>query len=190
MKNLLKIGCFGIVLFFLGGCYKSNIGVEEKYVPVMPPITTIGANTFGCYVNGKLWVAFTNPQFFDPNAMKPTFADFDDKSGGKNWFYLTGYLKYDNFYQVMNFSIILDNGIGKYLMKKQPVNDERFVDYHIADPNQCAAYQLDETKSNQVEITFLDQQKRIAAGKFEMTVYNECGDTLKITDGRFDVKFY
>ncbi len=41
MKNLLKIGCFGIVLFFLGGCYKSNIGVEKKYVPVMPPITPL-----------------------------------------------------------------------------------------------------------------------------------------------------
>ncbi len=120
--------------------------------------------------------------------MNRTFADFADQSGGNNWFYLTGYLKYDSNFQAMNFSIIIDNGIGKYPMKKQPVNDERFRDYNGI--NGCQKYELDDTKTNQVEITFLDQQKRIAAGKFEMTVYNQCGDTLKITDGRFDVKFY
>ncbi len=156
----------------------------------MPPITTTGEKTLGCYVNGKLWVAFNNPQFFDPNARSPITCGYYDDFGDTNLFFVTAYLDYDNIYQEMGFSITLDKGIGKYPMKKRPVNDDRFVDYNIVDPNQCAAYQLDETKSNQVEITFLDQQERIAAGKFEMTVYNQCGDTLKITDGRFDVKFY
>ncbi len=186
MKNLLKIGFFGIVLFFLGGCYKSNIGVEKKYVAVMPPITTTGENTMGCYVNGKLWVAFTNPQFFDPNARSPTSADFDDKFGGKNWFYLTGYRDYDNIDQAISLAFILDNGLGKYSLEKNSVNDETFRDYNGI--NGCQKYELDETKRNQVEITFLDQQRRIASGKFEMTVYNQCGDTLKITEGRFDVR--
>ncbi len=191
MKYLLKIGFIGILLSFLTGCYKSNFGGEEKeYVPVMPPITTSGANTFGCYVNGKLWVAFTNPQFFDPNAWKPTFSDFADNIGGDKWFNVIGYLKYNDTLQVMRFAFILDKGIGNYTLEKNSINDQSFVDYKIINPNQCAAYQLDENKQNQVEITFLDQQKRIAAGKFEMTVYNQCGDTLKITDGRFDVKFY
>jgi hypothetical protein len=188
MKNLLKIGCFGIVLFFLGGCYKSNIGVEKKYVPVMPPITNTGENTMGCYVNGKLWVAFTNPQFFDPNAMNRTSADFADQSGGDMWFYLIGYQKYDDIFQAMRFAFILDKGIGKYSLEKNSISDEALRDYKGI--NGCQKYELDETTSNHLEITFLDQQKNIASGKFEMTVYNECGDTLKITDGRFDVKFY
>ena len=189
MKNFIKIGCFGIVLFLLCGCYKSNIGVEKKYVAVMPPITTTGENTMGCYVNGKLWVAFTNPQFFNPTVWHPTYAQFAEKSGGNNRFYLKGYLTYDRIYQVVDLSIILDKGIGKYIMQKNSMNDQTFVDFYIADANQCAAYQLDEATPNYVEIIHLDLQKNIASGKFEMTVFNQCGDTLKFTDGRFDVVY-
>ena len=188
MKNLLKIGFFGIVLFFLGGCYKSNIGVEKKYVPVMPPITTTGEKTLGCYVNGKLWVAFNNPQFFDPNARSPITCGYYDKIGSTNLFFVTAYHDYDGIYQVVDFSITLDKGIGKYIMKKKSVNDQTFINYRGLNGEE--SYELDETKPNHVEITFLDQQKRIAAGKFEKSVYNQAGDTLKITDGRFDVKFY
>ena len=45
-------------------------------------------------------------------------------------------------------------------------------------------------KSGQVELVKFDPVKRIAAGQFAFTLYEPGGcDTLRVTNGRFDVKF-
>ena len=44
-------------------------------------------------------------------------------------------------------------------------------------------------RKGKITITKFDQQLRILSGKFYCTMLKSGCDTLKITDGRFDIKF-
>lgn len=52
------------------------------------------------------------------------------------------------------------------------------------------AYRGNNTKTGQVPLTKFDPVARVAAGRFDFTLYEPGGcDTLRVTNGRFDVKF-
>ena len=62
----------------------------------------------------------------------------------------------------------------------------------FTDSNSCERYSEDSTNycKGFITITKLERSSNIIAGVFECTVFNpSCGDTLKITYGRFDMKF-
>lgn len=56
--------------------------------------------------------------------------------------------------------------------------------------NYICVYQGNYIKNGQVELVKFDGVARIASGRFAFTLYEPGGcDTLRVTNGRFDVKF-
>jgi hypothetical protein len=50
MKTKLLI--FSLSFFLIQGCSPS----DDEFIPTLPPISQTGANTFGCFIDGKLLV--------------------------------------------------------------------------------------------------------------------------------------
>ena len=54
MKNtIFKILLLSVLLHTLVSCSGDN-NDKQSFTPTLPPITQTGANTFGCYIDGKL----------------------------------------------------------------------------------------------------------------------------------------
>jgi len=177
---------FSAAMLCAGNCKKP--GNEEEQ---LPPITQTGANTFGCLINGKVWL----PKGWDgqfPNSritIDPTYVDGDltvrtYRMDGDFRYSITlssDSIKNTGIYQIKSFSrckfvygkhardlsisyCSVDNGNGG------------------GDPNNISGY---------LKITRYDLANRIFSGEFEITFNNiDCGlgDPVSITQGRFDYK--
>lgn len=159
--------------------------------PELPPATQTGANTFGCLINGKVWLPkgwdgrFTNSRI----NIDPGYNDGE--------LTIRAYKIADGYRE--DISIISDTikNIGTYEIG----NNLRTVFIFIKAKNDtgirdCDAYSS-QISGNPYKITgFIkviryDIQNRIYSGEFEITFNNtDCGfgDPVKITQGRFDYK--
>lgn len=174
MKNLLiPLLCSWTLLLY---------SCKQDPEPQLPPETQTGANTFGCIVNGKLWLPFQEDGSPAINAYL----------GSSGTFALAAFLEVGktNTGGKISNSIALGlkglNKIGIYYL------DERntYIDYAN---KQIKCYYLCYNKpsfyyTGKIEITRFDLGNNIVSGKFEATLKVPDCDTIKITNGRFDVK--
>jgi len=164
----------------------------------LPPETQIGAGTFACKINGVNW------QYKDPNyeflSTKPkTRWSFDPNDMG-GYFYI-GALRYADGSNANDLIVLgADSLISR---KTKTIETSGFYNYGVKFINydyttgQCYEYRttnaLDTTKnyfsSGKLIITKLDQSAKIIAGTFYCTIKQTSCDTLKITEGRFDLKY-
>ncbi len=148
---------------------------EEK----LPAITQQGLNTFGCLVNGKAWLpdndgssnAELSPDYWNGILSISAKRFGKDKTGHRSllesvWIDIYG------IYQT-----------GSY--NKDDTATVRFYDYE----NSCS-YHFNNILITNINISRFDTLNRIIAGNFNATLYvDSICDTLKITKGRFDVKY-
>ena len=71
---------------------------------------------------------------------------------------------------------------GKYNFNKNSM----IVDYQ--GESGCKKYLID-TLNNELEIIYLDTENDIISGTFSGWFINDCQDTLKETEGRFDLEY-
>jgi len=189
---------FYVALFILSAttihCTKTSTTPDDSNT--LPPETQTGTGTFACKINGVVW------RYKDPNyevlSTKPiTRWEFDPTLWGGNLYiggvrYLDGVKEND----------ILSLGSDSLLFKKEKVIDNskrefgiRFTNY-TPTGNQCSdigsAPLGDSTNfysSGKLTISKLDQTAKIISGTFYCTIYQTGCDTLKITEGRFDLKY-
>ena len=178
MKNILLVLAS---LLVLSGCKKS--------IDALPDATQTGANTFGLKLNGQFWVPqsfaginapILNTQLSGSNlndilitaqnfASEPTESQFNLYV--KN---ITG----PGIYQLDQSTDIYPNAsasYGYYVKRKiNPVNE----------------WITDTQHTGTVTITKWDKSNGIVSGTFEFTGGNFDGsaDSIKVTEGRFDVK--
>jgi hypothetical protein len=191
-------------LLWASTCFRGEDPDLRKERTQFPPITQEGKNTFGCKLNGKLFVAK------DKYATKNPTAYFSTK--GYAGFWINGYdvfdlkeftgmfPKYAN--QTNNWVGVT---VGIYATRDLYPNPGRYnlnsmyrtgflelnnriecptVDHHY-DPNDPTPIY----RSGYLEISNLDTANRIIAGTFEYTLAKSGCDTIKVTDGRFDLKY-
>lgn len=156
----------------------------------LPPATQTGANTFGCLVNGKAWVAQTDCKFL----CDPSFAMYYDNSNGgyigitADWVNTSTGIK-------QRIDLIFDSTnhkVDHLITIDKPLSIARFINY--TDQGNCSKYErfVDSTvvHSGLVNITKYDLQNGIISGKFSFTLTKPGCPTLAITDGRFDKKLF
>jgi hypothetical protein len=145
----------------------------------LPPITTEGKNTFGCLVNGEIWLPEITPyQMFQ----YPLVSSYEN-----NGFYLRANKKInDEIFQ--SVEIIINNFYSEQLYY---LNSNSLFENMggFSDVKKNCLYITDSTQVGTVEILKLDIPNKIIAGTFEMKLWKNGCDTVNITDGRFDVKF-
>jgi hypothetical protein len=148
----------------------------------LPAATQEGKNTLGFLLNGQPWV----PQGFNGTANLSIDVDFDFTNGIFN---LVGYRTINT--KTEQFTIGISDSLSligiPYTFRIRPnsifgISYTRTVcDYFSKD--------IATTGSGTMTITKLDRTDRIISGTFNATLSKADCEMVKITDGRFDMKF-
>ncbi|WP_027418123.1 hypothetical protein [Crocinitomix catalasitica] len=180
-----------LLLIFVFGC-KKDPPVEpkepkDKYDPnVMPPLTHTGENTFGCYIDGELFVAGGGESVW---SIPPVSGSFDE-STMKLAFQGTRYInEYSDVVTIRSY--VLDE-LGNY---EYTFNmEEGSGGYDNRRCERCEYYyqNIPDFNNGQITISYLNQDENIIAGTFYINLINpDCPDDtlMQITDGRFDFRY-
>ncbi|TCC86617.1 hypothetical protein EZ428_23185 [Pedobacter frigiditerrae] len=159
---LLSLACVFLSFAILPiSCKKKTIGALE---PALPAETQTGARTFGCLVNGEIWI----PTGISMIPAITTSIQFDILS-----------LKTNKGVEAVNFSVTNMQTVGSYDL----ITNSNFVRY-IYDTN------IYKCTDGTLVITKYDKINRIISGHFFFVGKDSAtGKTIKITEGRFDVPF-
>jgi hypothetical protein len=149
---------------------------------VLPDATQNGSNTFGCKVNGKVWL---------PSGNDNLFAYIEEIDGA---FFISASTRTHEIYtsSYMNVQIPDLSSIGTYQI--DGAAEEAGVFFFTNTPRYCyyGGYPTDSGLTSVVDgsitITKYDMQNFIIAGIFEATLSASDCDTIRITEGRFDYK--
>ncbi len=175
---LLVIAAF---LMSMGSCKKEPSTPSEPYDPnTLPPLTHQGKNTFGCLVNGEVWVAYA--PFTVGGA-----ADMDGSytlSTGR--FYLKGTKKTPEIFEDVVIGTIEVFSTGNYPMYISHEQVIGFSDYK--GNHNCGNFYKIIDSPGTISITYFSIPEKIISGTFAMDLVNpSCpGDTIRIREGRFD----
>lgn len=178
MKKIIFLLAFSPLLF-AASCKKDPPPEPE---PELPPLTTTGEGTFGCYLNGEPWVA----EWFLQAPGMPQYLEATYNEWTHN-FSVAAIIPSDSIVidKLLVFSIASPFKGGEYQFPKYRSQYE-----HRA---LCGflPFTTDSLSKSNCQITKFDIRERIASGTFKTTLIQEdCPqDTIVIEEGRFDVKF-
>lgn len=158
----------------------------ECELELLPAISTNGQNTFGCLVNGKAWLpnhGVTSKFFVD--YYKGIFFFSAARHGYSTW-------------QQNNHALIDYFGIGtSYYNQKGVVTlDNSYNPGWYTNVENSCDYGSKAIISGHLEYLRFDTINWIASGTFEFTTYlpeeeNEFNcDTIRVTNGRFDLRIH
>ena len=171
----------------LASCKKDK--TEPTELSKLPAATQIGANTFGCLVNGKAWVAKRNDCFIICSSSFKIY--YDGSSGG---YFGIEAVKIDTKNNISErIDVFFDSSNFKtehIVTINNPLITVRFANY--SNGNNCSNYQhnLDSTVVHfgKVNFTRYDLSNGIFSGTFNFTLTKPGCETITITEGRFDKK--
>ena len=171
-------------LLLLTQCTKCKQGDPAPQPPktplnLLPPETQLGKGTFGCLINGQA-MSISSAFLTSGDWSCTTCLTVSSQSSAAQPEYvmsllLTGALQPNQSYALVKFNAPVDFSFKQFAARP-----------YI---RQCF-YSGNYLKTGQVELVKFDPVARIAAGRFAFTLYEPGGcDTLRVTNGRFDVKF-
>ena len=176
MKILQLILILGLALNT--SCDKND---DPSPIEQLPPATQTGAQTFGCLINGEAFV----PALFGRNSPR-AFYQF---VRGAHTFNISGRRDKDG----KLYSVAI-GGIDV-----QPLEETTYSLIEEETGNRYGEYKIDgglqyngitsTQNPGKLYIDHLDEEKGIISGRFEFTVYDNNGNEIKITDGRFDMNY-
>jgi len=173
MKTLtryLLVACLPLLLI---ACERE----APQPVDQLPPATQEGANTFGCLVDGELWL--------------PESDSWLDVPWTASFYQGTLFIKAKNASKPSAFSFELLDRVhseGTYVLLHEPWNGGQFIRFSEGE----SVYRPDSTHFGYLTITKLDtSEPYFVSGTFYFDAVNEndSTDIVQITDGRFDLKF-
>ncbi|MFA0961458.1 hypothetical protein AB9P05_06605 [Roseivirga sp. BDSF3-8] len=163
---------FIVALLILPGCFLFG-GNDDNPAPApippieqLPPITTEGKGTFGCLVNGEAFVSYYPNALADYSAWESLIIKSDFRS--------------------------LDASIS---IRIEPYNREeiRFISpdgamqFGMGNAEEACDYREVDNIEGWVEVSDFNPFDEYVSGTFEYTAVNEMCDTVRVTDGRFDL---
>lgn len=143
----------------------------------MPNASQTGANTFARLINSKKFIAYYDPSYGIRVKLK------SDTLG------IGGQKKQGRYFEYMGFQIV-----GKFT-NNSIYNIDKVGNYGIyRTDSTCTGISFNETDSyaidGMIQLTRFDTIKKIVSGSFTLTFPISNCDTLHITNGRFDYKYY
>jgi Family of unknown function (DUF6252) len=180
MKHISLITILLLIITSSSNCKKGSLFSDK-----LPPATQEGKNTCGFLVNGKVWLPRGDNGF--PNLL----IDYDEILYGGS-FSLTGY-RYESSdnSKFSGFGVSAKNIVstGTYSLN---TNSERIGRYSDATGSNLCYYEWYDTILNHnayLKISKLDKVNRIIAGTFEFAQVKQGCEEVRITQGRFDMKY-
>jgi len=186
MKNTLLVPL--LTALSLLACRQEPLPQDPPFVPidytVLPPITQEGKNTFGCKVNGEVWVP--RVELFVP--WYDLAASLHEKSGSGVGSISCRLLteNQDDFLQVVFGPTLFQEGIY-YAYPHESTDAQMRIGskgWYITDNK--------DSLDNWVNLTLIDTARNIVSGEFQFTLYNtqNKNDKVVLSEGRFDMFYY
>ena len=175
---------FSFLLLLSFSCEKKSIFNPEP-LDELPPATMTGENTFGCLVNGAVW----RPYIEGANIWESALNVKHDRGWPDcDQLHISAIKMY---YEGEEYTLHQEIGINVWCPELGINNitptKGAFLDFYL-DPSCSYRYSVDTFSQYTINITKLDTENNIASGTFAFTaINNECNDTIRITEGRFDV---
>ncbi len=142
---------------------------------LLPPATQTGEYTFGCLVNGQAWVPKTSTD------MVAMYQAGILHIGGK------AYPKVGE--QNISFTTTESEAIASETFDLTNIPDSfARSNWYTIDDVICL-YDMEDTQEGTLTITRFDRKKFIVSGTFAFTMIKGDCDTLRVTDGRFDMHY-
>jgi hypothetical protein len=183
MKNLILAALLPL-LCGLWACRKDDTPFQPTDYTVLPPATQTGANTFGCLVNGEVWVPRV-PLFTIESAISALVGEKINRGGGGISMRLkeenrNEYLEIsftESLFQHRTYRTISDTSTFRFLPRLR-INNFYYI------------HSWSDT-TNYFEITKIDTLHNILSGQFNfrLTGQSNPSDVINITNGRFDLHY-
>jgi len=141
----------------------------------LPPITMEGKNTFGCVVNGKLWL----PE--GRLGQSATHAEIYKRPDTLAVNIYSGNSRQSIFMSIIDFPDLRINETYDF-------NNDKCCGLQYLDFENTVSCSYELPISGYVKLSKWDLDKGILAGTFEFKAFSdECPETVVITEGRFDI---
>jgi hypothetical protein len=185
-------------LFFLTACTNDEAKGSECQAN-LPAISTTGANTFGCCINGNLLIPRDGTGTFgvDDNGLTnyggyPNVTDYDEIEAIDYKSERTGKI-------LLHIHQAYVNGVGDYVINESNAYssidglNHSYLHCRVFDAK-TNSYQYYRSTENSgvIKLTRYDNLHGIISGTFNCVVRNTSNpnDTIEIKDGRFDINGY
>jgi hypothetical protein len=169
---------------FLSSC-KKHVVQPVNQLSLLPPATQTGANTFGCLVNGQAFVP--GGSIFSAPFIQ---CNYIFTGGGYNLTVAATNKENTNLYKgviVATDSLQVVEGQTFTFNKFKSGNAD--ASYTLYPDIGIIQYETTNKVSGSLWITKLDTIHQIVSGTFNFNAINSALDTVKITDGRFDMHY-
>jgi hypothetical protein len=178
MKHISIIAILLLILTSSTNCKKGSLFGDK-----LPAATQEGKNTCGFLVNGKVWLPRGDNGF-------PNLSCLYDETYNGGTFAINGYRYESGASNSTGFAIGVNNikDAGVYKLNITSIA----VAKYFGATGQCIIYNWFDTIQNHnayLNISKLDKQKRIVSGTFEFALTLSGCETIRITQGRFDMKY-
>lgn len=198
MKNSIPLI---LLSFFTFSCSK-NEGIPETPKDQLPAITTTGANTAGCVINGKVIIpknGINSTSGFPVYGLN-IFAGVNFNApiiGDDYWsIKITNLKNKDKSYWIYIHINDMTIGVGDHIVGQS--NNDFFADgpnnpeIIVRETNDGVSGKtyISGQNSGIIKISRFDYTNGIYSGIFNCTLYNKDNstETIQVTDGRFDIK--
>lgn len=176
----MKYTPFIFLLFFFAAtsCKKDRLTKE----------TQKGAHTFSCLIDGKVYKPCSEPRIVgSPPYIPPLNGGLSVSGSGMTARISASCYKSRAWDKNVYIEIGNFTGTGAYLLSDL----SNRLQYTVNDNNTTRVYSSLNTKSGRVIITRDDRRNKILSGTFEFdgADNNDPGKIIKITSGRFDIKY-
>lgn len=160
-KTLLLFAAFALLLFTNMKCKKQS---PDPGPETLPAETQSGARTFGCLVDGKVWLPISK---FPYSSLSTTIQyDILGLNSSRRDEFIS--IAVRNMTDVGNYDLKLNNSHASYII----------------------AGTFYECKQGLLTITRYDRTNKILSGRFSFIGQDSISKkTVSVTDGRFDVTF-
>jgi len=167
-----KIIFFSLILLIINSCSKADC---DNPLDCLPEKTTNSENTFGCLVEGSLFI---------PSGTGIGASGLD--------------AYYEDTGDMVNLSISAinhkkNNGVNIVIRDSIETGKTYDLGNRMEDSyglyNDGSSYATYEESSGTVTINNFDLENGILSGVFSFSAKNDSGETIQINEGRFDLKF-
>lgn len=164
MKKIKAILCISASVIVLCAAVQCKKTTPVRVVEALPAETMTGARTFGCLVDGVIWIP-------KGNSLLPAISTTIQ-------------------FNILNLNTTKENqGI---VFSIDPLTSEG--NYNLMVGNNRAEYSIDaqtyRCTAGTMEVTRYDKVNKVLSGRFSFTGKDiNTGKTVSITNGRFDVPF-
>lgn len=172
MKWIIFFILAGAILSQQSGCKDDTPPRPLAELEKLPPATNTGKQKFGCLINGKAFV---------PNSTSDVYAVFQQG--------------------ILQISGETDNPLPDQWITMILVENKATIEtgtYNLTTPpyeeakcwfSEACFYNSDNIIDGSLTITHFDRINYIISGTFDFSAVAPGCDTLKVSDGRFDIKY-